>query len=176
MLIRPEEMKHIIKTLPVIKAARDSIKAELERLVENIDDSIYSACMNGSGSGGGIPSTGSVSDKTGEIALKIRHSNRADIKQLQNDLNLLQSIIDSIDSGMKVLTYNQKLIISLYYKENGKGIWKEVIRGLKEKEIFFNERHIRRIFEYGIRQMITATQVTIETYKEVIEIMNGRGG
>lgn len=176
MLIRPEEMKTLIKSLPVIKAAHDSIKSELERLVENIDDSIYAACMNGLGSGGGIPPNGSVSDKTGKIALGIRYSNRTDIKQLQNDTNLLQSIIENIDSGMKVLTYNQKLIISLYYKENGKGIWKEVIRGLKEKEIFFNERHIRRIFEYGIRQMISAAQITVDTYQEVMEIMEGRGG
>lgn len=176
MLIRPEEMKTLIKSLPVIKAAHDSIKSELDRLVENIDDSIYAACMNGSGSGGGIPSNGSVSDKTGKIALKIQYSTRSDIKQLQRDVVILGDIIGGVGCSLKILTKMQRQIITLYYKETGKSSWSEVSKELKEQGIYFNDRHIRRIFEYGIRQMITATQITVDTYQEVMEIMDGRGG
>lgn len=175
MLIRPEEMKYLLKSLPVIKAAYESIKSELERLVENIDDSIYAACMSGSGSGGSVPSIGSISDKTGKIALKIQYSTRSDIKQLQRDINLIKTVIENIENSKKVLTYNQKLIVNHYYKDVSS--WKDVIKELKEEQsVYFNERHIRRIFDYGIKQLIVAAQITIETYREVMAIMDGRGG
>lgn len=177
MLIRPEEMKTLIKSLPVIKAAHDSIKSELERLVENIDDSIYAACMNGLGSGGGIPPNGSVSDKTGKIALKIQYSTRSDIKQLQKDVNLLSNVIESLNAGMKVLTKIQKAILKLRYSEDGSETpWKDVTMELKKEEIFFSVSHVKRIHDFSIKRMISAAQITVDTYQEVMEIMDGRGG
>lgn len=175
MLIRPEEMKNLIKTLPVIEAAHESIKSELYRLAEDIDGNIYSACMSGSGSGGSIPSTGSVSDKTGKIALKIQYTTRSDIKQLQSDINLIWNIIVSVNNSFKILTKLQKTIMKLRYPGGSELPWKDVGSELKNEDVFFSVSHIKRIHDYSIKLMISAAQISVESYNGVIEIMDGRG-
>ena len=167
-------MKTLIKLLPLIQAAHDSMKSGLERLADDVDDNIYSACMNGHVTGGGIPAIGTTSDKTGKIALQFRYSNRSDVKQLQYDVNLLSEIVNSIDNGFKILTKMQRIILDLRYPKGEERAWKEVVLELKKEEIFFSVSHTRKIHDYGIKCMIMAAQITVDTYNEAMEIMQGR--
>lgn len=171
MLIRPEEMKYLLKNLQLLKAAHDSMKRGLESLVEDVDSEIYSACMNGPVTGGGLPGPGVISDKTGRIAINLKYSSRENVKQYQRDINLLANVIESANAGMKVLTNMQKSILRLRYPEDGaKVAWKDIT-----SELNISVSHIRKIFDYSIARMITASQISIDTFQEVMQIMEGRG-
>ena len=176
MLIRPEEMKALIKSLPVIEVAHGSMNRSLESFMADINGDIYSACMNGPVAGGGLPGPGAISDKTGRIAMEFRYASRENVKQLQKDVTLLANIIESVTAGMKVLTRMQKTILDFRYPaDGGEAPWKDVASELKKKEIFFSVSHVRKIFDYSITRIISAAQISIETYQEVMAIMDGRG-
>ncbi|HEX2925071.1 MAG TPA: hypothetical protein VHP38_02235 [Ruminiclostridium sp.] len=161
-------MKLLIKDLPLMNAAYESMKLGVESFVNDIDDRIYSACIQGS-SGGGIPAVGSISDKTGKIALQINYSSRDDIKQLQADIVTLKNVIDSVGNALKILTQTQKLIMDLRYPGNGEeSAWKDVAA-----ELTFSIGHIRKIFDYSVKRMIIAAQISVDTYLEVLQIMDG---
>ncbi len=171
MLIRPEEMKYLLKNLQLLKAAHDNMKRGLESLVEDVDSEIYSACMNGPVTGGGLPGAGAISDKTGRIAINLEYSCQQNVKQFQKDINLLANVIESVHVGMKVLTSMQKAILRLRYPEDGsETVWKDVTA-----ELNISVSHIRKIFDYSIARMIAASQISIDTFQEVMQIMDGRG-
>lgn len=172
MLIRPEEMKYLLKNLQILKAAHDSMKRGLESLAADVDGEIYSACMNGPVTGGGLPGIGTISDKTGRIAINLDYSSRENVKQFQRDINLLANVIESVHAGMEVLTNIQKSILRLRYPEDGaKVAWKDIT-----SELNISVSHIRKIFDFSIARMIAASQIPVETFQEIILIMEGRGG
>jgi hypothetical protein len=171
MLIRPEEMKYLLKNLPVISAACESMKRGFEALAEDVDGDIYSACMNGPVTGGGLPGPGAISDKTGRIAMEYRYSSRDNIKKLQKDVSLLANVVESIEAGKKVLTKIQKAILNLRYPgDSSETPWKDVTA-----ELNISVSHIRKIFDYSITRIISAAQISVDTYQEVVQIMDGRG-
>lgn len=168
MLIRPEEMKYLLKNLQILKAAHDSMKRGLESLAADVDGEIYSACMNVTG--GGLPGIGTISDKTGRIAINLDYSSRENVKQFQRDINLLANVIESVHAGMEVLTNIQKSILRLRYPEDGaKVAWKDIT-----SELNISISHIRKIFDFSIARMIAASQIPVETFQEIMQIMDGR--
>lgn len=168
-------MKMLIKLLPLVKAAHDSMKSSFERMIENIDDSIYSTYMGGN-VGGGVPTTGNVSDKVGNIAIRrTQNAISLDTKQLQPDINLLFDVISSTDNGFKILTTIQRVILNIRYTNGEERAWKEVALELKKKDLLYSVSHTRRIHDYAIKCMIMAAQITVDTYNEVMEIIEGRG-
>lgn len=170
MLIRPEEMKYLLKNLQILKAAHDSMKRGLDSLAADVDGEIYSACMNGPVTGGGLPGIGTISDKTGRIAINLDYSSRENVKQFQRDINLLANVIESVHAGMEVLTNIQKSILRLRYPEDGsKSAWKDIT-----SELNISISHIRKIFDYSITRMISASQISVDTFQEINQIMDGR--
>ncbi|OPX46379.1 hypothetical protein CLHUN_01950 [Ruminiclostridium hungatei] len=175
MLIRPEEMKHLLKSLPVITVACESMKRGLETLVEDADEDIYSACMNGPVVGGGLPGLGAISNKTARIAMEFRYASRENVKQLQRDVTTLCNVIEGLNSGIKTLTRMQRTILGFRYQEGAETPWKDVAVELKKAEVFISVSHAKRIFNYSIARLISAAQISVETYQEVMGIMKGRG-
>lgn len=171
MLIRPEEMKVLIEKKQVIESAHSSMKKAYEQLESDVDGAIYSAFVSGQGEG----APGAISDKTANIAASIEKKIDEESKQVQRDIKTLSYTLEGIANGYKALTKMQRLIIDLHYPTDGKRTWKEVVQKLRDQDIYFSERHIKRIHEYAVKRMIIAAQIAIETYRDVMSIMEGRG-
>jgi len=155
-------------------ATLESLQLNLELLnqQEAIDDDIYALYMGKHGEGI-IPPKGTVTDITGNVAVAFRRVSKVQTKELARDILLLSGIMNNIRIGLNSLLSLQRSVIELYYWGEQK-TWTEVVMELKEQGKYVSVSQAKRIREQGIYRFIKAAKITVDAYKNVIEIMEGR--
>ena len=172
--IRYHEAEKLIRLYPLMQSTLESLQLNLELLnqQEALDEDIYALCMGKHGEGI-IPPKGTVTDITGNVAVAFRRTSKMEARELARDILLLSGIMNNIRIGLNSLLSLQRSVIELYYWGEQK-TWTEVVMELKEQGKYVSVSQAKRIREQGIYRFIKAAKITVDAYKNVIEIMEGR--
>lgn len=172
--IRYHEAEKLIRLYPLMQSTLESLQLNLELLnqQEALDEDIYALCMGKHGDGI-IPPKGTVTDITGNVAVAFRRTSKMEARELMRDILLLSGVINNIRIGLNSLFSLQRQIIELYYWGETK-TWVEVVAALNEQEKYVSISQAKRIREEGINRFIKAAKITVEVYRETMEIMEGR--
>jgi len=165
-------MKELFAMLPLLKDIKTSRQAALKRLKEynsGKNDLIDSITFNNNLSGMPYSNTGETSDKTGDAAAIIcsnmhGRTNLQDIKEITGEIYTIDSVIDCVEIGLKLIPPIQKELLILKYWENK--TWKEIEEHLKSKGRFYSNSQARRIVNKGLHKMTIMSMIDIETYKQ----------
>ena len=171
--IRYFEAEKLIKLYPLMQSTLESLQLNLEFLnqQEILDEDIYALCMGRHGEGI-MPPKGTTTDITGNVALAFRSTSKVEARELMRDILLLSGVINNIRIGINSLIGLQRQIVELYYWGEPK-TWVEVVIMLNEQGEYVSVSQAKRIREHGIKRFIKAAKITVEVYKEVMEIMEG---
>jgi len=172
--IRYHEAEKLIRLYPLMQSTLESLQLNLELLnqQEALDEDIYALCMGKHGEGI-IPPKGTVTDITGNVAVAFRRVSKVQTKELARDILLLSGAVNNIRIGLNSLFGIQRQVIELYYWGEPK-TWTEVVMALNEQGKYISVSQVKRIREQGINRFIKAAKITVETYNEVMEIMEER--
>lgn len=173
--IRYHEAEKLIKLYPLMGAILESLQLNLELInqQEALDEDIYALCMGKHGEGI-IPPKGTVTDITGNVAVAFRRTSKVEAKELTRDILLLSVVMSNIRIGLNSLVSLQRQVIELYYWGEPK-TWAEVVMALNEQGKYVSVSQAKRIREHGIKRFIKTAKITVEVYREAMEIMEGRG-
>jgi hypothetical protein len=94
-------------------------------------------------------------------------------KELKKDILLVSGVINNFEIGLNNLRGLQRPILELYYWGEQR-TWVEVVNALKTEGKFVGISHAKRIREQAIKRIAGTAKITIESYKEVIEIIEGK--
>ncbi|MDK2878138.1 MAG: hypothetical protein PWR06_854 [Thermoanaerobacteraceae bacterium] len=181
--IRYHEMEALLKAYKDMQGVIMSLKRELGEAMEgvdknDIDDAILSMALQHS-TPDDIPghSTGSITDKTANIAIsyqkRLEDEHKALIDELTKELILLKLISDKLEIGLSSLSETQKNIIEAKYFQ--KLDWYAVVDKLAEANIFLSKYQAQNIRREAIERLIRITRITIGQYEQVMKLINLKG-
>lgn len=167
--IRYHEAEDLVKIYPDLEVIINSLQADLCSLQNSIDDEIYTKTI-GNRICDSVPPTGSISDKTGNLAIRYKQNLYNDSMQLKQDINTLSTVINKLNYAITGMKTVQRLVLETYYWTE-QNTWKEVVEVLKDKQIYMSESKAKRTRNSAIGYIATVSKVTIEQYQFVMGLV-----
>lgn len=169
--IRYHEAETLFKIYPTLQVILKSLEVDLQNLKanSNIDDEIYTQAI-GNHEGNSLPPIGSISDKTGNIAIRLRHNLYLDRKKLTKDINELSAVIDKLNYAITSMKTVQRLVLETYYWSE-QNTWKQVIDVLNKEGYFMSRSKAVKVRSSAINYIVTVSKVTTEQYQFVMGLV-----
>ena len=162
--IRYHEAEKLFKLYPTLQIVLKSLQADLN----NKDEIIYSKVV-GNRNMDSMPPGGSISDKTGNLAVAIENNpERAKIIQ---DVCELSTVIDKLTYAITSIKRVQKIILETYYWSEEEATWKQVIEELTKNNLFMSISKAKKIRKSGIEYIAMVSKITIEQYNFVVDLL-----
>jgi hypothetical protein len=168
MFIRYHEAERLYSLYSDMKCMLSNLNRQLFNVSKKSDDDIYAMVMSKKISEG--IQTGTTSDSTGSCALNLDTVRNKLEMELHKDISELESIIESIDSVKKVLSSQQISIIDLYYRNEIKLTWREIIRKLG---ITLSIRQAQNIRNSAIEKLSKLSRITVDQFTWTIKLIEG---
>lgn len=168
--IRYHEAERLFKLYPILKTMQKNLQVNLENIEKNasIDDDIYSEAI-GNRDGNSLPPTGSVSDKTGNLAIRYRRNLHLDAMKITQDIITLSAVIDQLAYTVTSMRDVQKLVLETYYWSE-QNTWKQVMEVLNKAGHFMSKSKVVKLRNKGIEYIVTVSKITLEQYAAVMKI------
>ncbi|MCX7773371.1 MAG: hypothetical protein N2376_09700 [Clostridia bacterium] len=167
--IRYHEAEKLFELLPTLQIVLKNLHTDLSSLKGNIHDAIYSQVV-GNHQGGSMPPTGSISDKTGNVAIRYRREAYLERTQIIADINELSTVIDKINFALSGMRSVQRLVLETYYwSENN--TWKQVLEVLRQNSYFMSKSKATSIRNSAIEYIVSVARITYGQYTHVLDLI-----
>ncbi len=174
MYIRYHEAEKLFMMYPTLQSILKSLELNLQCITqgEEIDEEINSLIMGNKRLDGIIPTTGNVSDSTGNLAVKMPVKQKILAKELSKDIIKLSMIIQKINLAITKFSGKQTIIMQCFYwGEDGERLpWKQIIRKFNPKISLRNAKDER---VKGLNKIVSISKITLEDYNWVIDLIDG---
>lgn len=153
----------------------ESLQICLETSIErdSLAEDIYELCVGGHAGSTSIPTTGNISDKTGNVAINYQKNLKITQKELRRDILLLSSVIQRIDVARHSFSKLQAIILESYYWGDRK-TWNNVVNEIKEKSAYaISMRQAKEERKKAINKIVSTSKISIDDYNSIIRLTEG---
>lgn len=114
-------------------------------------------------------SKGTITNKTCNTAItyeeKMNHENIEALQQLITELTLLETVIEKIDTGLKILFVTQREIIELFYWKGH--TWSEIA-----SKLILTESTCKQRRKQAIERFYPLSRITLAEYEKLMKLLS----
>lgn len=166
-LIRPPEVEKLLYLLPDIKTATINLRRQLQTLLSD-KDGVIEVCALKASNLNSVPAsaTGQYVDRTPKVAALHEKVTQNEATELRNDLLLLESIKDKLETSINALEPLSVMIIEKRYfkKEN----WLEIAMDLNS-----STSNVQKRRREAIERLRKTSRITLGEFQICLKVLNG---
>lgn len=162
--IRPIELEKLLTNYQALTGLLESLTLQLETMFdENVDEIIQSMVFKRNLDG--LPrGKGSISDRTGDIAVNLHADIKSEAREVCQELLLVESIIKKIDVSLRAIRPAERQIIELRYFQ---GLtWTEIAG-----KVISSPSQVKRRRNEILVKMTAVCRIPIEAYRKVMQLL-----
>jgi DNA-directed RNA polymerase specialized sigma subunit len=166
--VRYHETETLLKRFKELQGMSEVLRAQVQSVMAVNEGEVIESLVFFRNADGLPKSEGTVSDRTGNIAAGLRKSNieiSDAIKEIAADLLLLDTTIQKLEIGLRVLLPNERKAVELKYFQGLN--WYEIADEMSSS-VATAQRHRKA----GVERIRVVSRITVDDYNRIMRILN----